>query len=516
MKLLVVLFVFAFAKANAYSYRIVGGEEAVPHSFPHQVALFVEVTQGTALCGGSIINERVILTAAHCVDKPISIKVIVGAHNIRENEASQQVFENANAIVHKLWFPIFLKNDIALVKLDQSIQLNEFAKIINLPTPGADITGQLATVSGWGLSQDGGSASSTLNFVQSTVMANEECNKWYFGNIGDRQMCLNGKDGKSSCRGDSGGPLIVRAESGDTQHGIVSFGIVFGCEIGFPSAYTKVEKRVTSITHRGHSLYAARQKQLSKLYKQYKQSGESYGQFCQCIKDDINIDTAVVENTINAPIAGRSFANRHNSGKSGNTEDRAVPDNVYNFDSIFNMDDSEMDIQNDMENTLSTQGNRAGIDSSRGSDCNANVTILGVRSAFDTGSSLSGVTNSEHVAITCTGIGLNNKIPSNIVSYTPMKPTGSNKFTADDLITRLYEDDAPAAKVAKSVNALNTTWSTGITRGYNQQLEQYYLLKTGSKSNIIQEQPKAYIGLFAIPNLNPALQSRFSKFLYLL
>ncbi|KAF5298502.1 hypothetical protein FQA39_LY19227 [Lamprigera yunnana] len=86
------------------------------------------------------------------------------------------------------------------------------------------------------------------------------------------------------------------------------------------------------------------------------------------IKDNTNIDTGVVENTIDAPIAGSSFANRHDSGKCGHVEDRAVPIYEYNFDSIFNMDDSEMDIQNDMDHTINGTGNRAGVDSSKGSD----------------------------------------------------------------------------------------------------------------------------------------------------
>ncbi|KAF5282355.1 hypothetical protein FQA39_LY17599 [Lamprigera yunnana] len=430
---------------------------------------------------------------------------------------------------------------------------------------------------------------------------------------------------------------------------------------------TSTTRKPNQITHRGHSLYAARQKELSNLYKQHKRRGESYRQFCQRIKEDPNITTGSVENTLNAPIAGSAFPDRYNSGTLDNIENRDISDNEFDFNHIFNMDNSALDVQNDLDNTLSTpQGNRAGIDSSRSAGiiklykqpfinrnvvtftkcymfysygycinrfdssdkanhltfsntnyfstplsylpvdqicayisktemdairgcvayaiyCSAHVKILGVRSAFNT-------------AIACTGIGINNVIPSNIVSYTtdasaPMTPTGSKAFNADDLITRLYEDDAAAVldvsrnnpyflcislnkdatgitppnvtsyvlhnngmpllnkyidrfhvtshvdlcngnrvdtldndvpnvnsrnvqqtkdglvQLAKTVNPFNTIWSTGITHGYNQQIEQYYLLKAGGNSNIVPEQPKAYIGLFAIPKLNPALQS---------
>ncbi|KAJ8889046.1 hypothetical protein PR048_008540 [Dryococelus australis] len=49
--------------------RIVGGEEVTQHAFPYQVALFLPVQGGTSFCGGSVINQEWILTAAHCVDE---------------------------------------------------------------------------------------------------------------------------------------------------------------------------------------------------------------------------------------------------------------------------------------------------------------------------------------------------------------------------------------------------------------------------------------------------------------
>ncbi|KAF5273003.1 hypothetical protein FQA39_LY07652 [Lamprigera yunnana] len=225
--------------------------------------------------------------------------------------------------------------------------------------------------------------------------------------------------------------------------------------------------------------------------------------------------------------------------------------------------------------------------------------VLGVRSAFDTGCTLSGDVNSVHVAITCT-------------VYLCNLQEGSTEFKAENLITRFYEDDACAVmgvlrnnpyfmcislnkdsssivppnanyaphnngmpllnkyidrfhvmshvgeeilnynykfhyvpityppcvdlcngnkvelddndipnlfsrtvtqandglvQMSKTQTAFNITWTSGIARAYSQPLEQYYVLHANKHSNIIQEQPKAYIGMFAIPKLNPALQS---------
>ncbi|KAF5280808.1 hypothetical protein FQA39_LY17955 [Lamprigera yunnana] len=358
---------------------------------------------------------------------------------------------------------------------------------------------------------------------------------------------------------------------------------------------TSTTRKPGKITHCGHSLYAARQKQLSNLYKQYKHSGESYRQFCQRIKYNTNLDASgAVESTLYVPIAGSSFAhNRHDSAKSSQSEDRAVPNNKYNFDSIFNMDNSEMDVQNDMDNTLSTsQGNRAGTDSSRGTgiiklykqpSLNYNVIsftkcytfysygycvnrfnspnratnmTMSSTNYFSTSLyylpvdqictyiskaemdairdcnayaivTLIGVANSEHVAIACTGIGLNNKIPFNIVSYTtdasaPMKPTGSKGFSADNLVTRLYEDDTPAImELSEIIQPGSTTY---IAHSNGMPLLNKYIDRFRVMSHVGQKvleynykfhyAPLTYApcvdlcnGLFEIPKLNPALQS---------
>ncbi|KAF2888563.1 hypothetical protein ILUMI_17356, partial [Ignelater luminosus] len=53
---------------NITTPRIVGGDEAIPHSHPHQAGLFIKIGSNTGFCGGTIISKKYILTAAHCVD----------------------------------------------------------------------------------------------------------------------------------------------------------------------------------------------------------------------------------------------------------------------------------------------------------------------------------------------------------------------------------------------------------------------------------------------------------------
>lgn len=113
---------------------------------------------------------------------------------------------------------------------------------IRLPpksSSGNSYSGEVATVSGWGLDSDSASAiSSVLRFINIPVGSNTVCNLYYFGAIQSTHICASGDEGRSTCSGDSGGPLVLAATG--EQIGVVSFGIALGCEIGWPHVYTRV------------------------------------------------------------------------------------------------------------------------------------------------------------------------------------------------------------------------------------------------------------------------------------
>merc|ERR1711890_138501 len=126
--------------------RIVGGVEATPHEFPWQVGLFFD----GYFCGGSIISETYILTAAHCADGVFKHEVVIGAHEIRD---SSNVKINAyGPTVHPEWDSFSLSNDLAILELESPIDWASFggnARPSCLATSG-DYSGQTALVSGWG------------------------------------------------------------------------------------------------------------------------------------------------------------------------------------------------------------------------------------------------------------------------------------------------------------------------------------------------------------------------------
>ena len=179
--------------------KIVGGEEAAENQWPWQVALFVD---DAWFCGGSLISENYVLTAAHCVDGASYFDIMAGAHNVRESsEPHRQEITSYNGFTHPNWDYNTLANDIALIELPSPIAFNDWIKPSCLPTSGdtAD-EGELVTVTGWGKPSDSaGGISPVLRMVSDLpIISNDECNS-YYGIVGDGIVCIDTTGGKGSC-----------------------------------------------------------------------------------------------------------------------------------------------------------------------------------------------------------------------------------------------------------------------------------------------------------------------------
>merc|ERR1712141_914842 len=229
---------------NANPEKIVGGVEATPHEFPWQVGLFFN----GYFCGGSIISEKYILTAAHCADGVFEHTVVVGAHDIRASDNLE--IKAYSPTVHPEWSPSTLSNDLAILELNENIDfesLNGNARPNCLAQSG-DYSGQKALVSGWGRESDTSSGIARyLNYVDNLpVMSQAECED-YWGNLNEGVVCIDTTGGHGSCNGDSGGPMSIPGPKYN-QIGIVSFGSAAGCEIGAPAGFTEVSKYVDWIS----------------------------------------------------------------------------------------------------------------------------------------------------------------------------------------------------------------------------------------------------------------------------
>lgn len=236
---------------------IVGGYDAEPNSWPWQVALFQrgkrDPTKHYFICGGSILNRRFILTAAHCVVrddgplKPEMLSVKVGAHDVTDS-TSRRIPVSA-VIAHENYKQWKVYNDIALLRLDEDLDFTDPAiRPVCVQTQdmaARDYANENSTIIGWGTTKYLGDLAKNLQEAEIPIVSNEECNANYSTIEGAAQEFPNGIDqsmicagvaegGKGNCHGDSGGPLLYQQDGHWIQLGIVSFG--YKCaEAGYPT-----------------------------------------------------------------------------------------------------------------------------------------------------------------------------------------------------------------------------------------------------------------------------------------
>ncbi|KAK2913887.1 hypothetical protein Q8A67_002286 [Cirrhinus molitorella] len=217
--------------------RIVNGEEARPHSWPWQVSL--QDSTGFHYCGGSLVNEWWVVTAAHC-DPWSSDRVVLGEHDRSSNAEAIQTINVGKTFKHPNYNSFTINNDILLVKLATPAQLSAHVSPVCLAETTDSFPGGMKCVtSGWGLTRY--NAADTPPLLQQAalpLLTNDECKTHWGSNITDIMICA-GASGVSSCMGDSGGPLVCEKNGAWTLVGIVSWGSSV-CSTSTPAVYARV------------------------------------------------------------------------------------------------------------------------------------------------------------------------------------------------------------------------------------------------------------------------------------
>ncbi|CAL4136847.1 unnamed protein product, partial [Meganyctiphanes norvegica] len=245
--------------------RIVGGTEATRHQYPWMAFIVNAKVPGKPRCGGSILNNRYVLTAAHCTydtncDKESESShflVTVAEHIVNSiNDDVPGVTEEIgveNIIRHEGYCrnkDIDFDNDIALFRLSKEIELSEYPEIGTVCLPSSvndNFYNSPVIVTGWGFLSKG--KQNIFATTLQVVKLNRYSCKMLFpdqSQITDNMICAGDRGNvRDACQGDSGGPLTVKYDLGDgrarhVQIGIVSFGVADGTCKGW-GVYTRVQ-----------------------------------------------------------------------------------------------------------------------------------------------------------------------------------------------------------------------------------------------------------------------------------
>ncbi|CAF4882645.1 unnamed protein product [Pieris macdunnoughi] len=242
-------FLFGFVLCGALENddpegRVVGGTDAPEGAMPHQVSLELKAGRSDLnfpFCGGAIISDRWILTAAHCIQDLSAryLRVLAGTNSKSSGGTRYKVDK---IVKHEKYTPRPNVNDIALLRTTEKIKFTDKVKAIEIATEDPK-PGDLCKLSGWGFTdQNERNSPDKLQWLDVKIISEKDCKTDYLKRyeqsypVTENHICTLNKDGEGTCHGDSGGSLVCNNKS----YGIVSWNIPSAR--GQPDIYTRTTK----------------------------------------------------------------------------------------------------------------------------------------------------------------------------------------------------------------------------------------------------------------------------------
>uniref|UniRef100_A0A672YWN5 trypsin n=1 Tax=Sphaeramia orbicularis TaxID=375764 RepID=A0A672YWN5_9TELE len=213
-------FIVILSSVFFHTEAIYGGREAVPHSRPYMVMM---VNGKTHHCGGFLLNEEFVMTAAHCDARHPN--VLLGLHNFKKKENIQTI-SAVKLFPYKDYDPAEFRNDLMLIKLSSKATFSSNVRPITLADHN-DPAPESCIVPGWGRHDQTRHMSVVLREVNLTLISSESCEEHNsYCSEGEKRPAEvsvfiehNGQITYGVFVGDSGGPLVC--ENGKA-YGVVS------------------------------------------------------------------------------------------------------------------------------------------------------------------------------------------------------------------------------------------------------------------------------------------------------
>ncbi|XP_049897748.1 duodenase-1-like [Epinephelus moara] len=219
---------------NARGSEIINGQKAPENSMLYMVSL--QNSKEEHVCGGFLIREDIVVTAAHCGRLGVT-DVVLGTHHLNKAGSRMNI---AHRYIHPSFHGEGFGKDIMLLRLAGMAQLNN--RVQTIPIPKSEINTQentMCRVAGWGYTTSGGVVSDDLRVVDVSVISGPDCKEKWPGLPAD-VICAGGyPSDKGFCQGDSGGPLVCNGMA----VGVVSFNNNNTCSYpDVPNVYTDISK----------------------------------------------------------------------------------------------------------------------------------------------------------------------------------------------------------------------------------------------------------------------------------